>query len=446
MGISRRSGNKTEGCTCRRNSMNSVNKRAQCGFSLIELIIVVAIMSVLLGLLAPQYVRYVTAKKMTTCQHNREAILRIYERAVYDGSTPILLDNDSIKKVVDNGGIGYAPTKNEVAQYLHCPLDESGRSWHAYISSDGTPCIECEKCAAKGDADSRYQGYGVVSIDMLGWSPSPTSIAVDKEREEPVYPTPTAKVEEEYIVSFNLLGRGSPKPDDQIVKYGEKATRPADPTAATYKFDGWYTETNFTYKYTFTEAVTADVVLYAKWEGIGSSSVWPYADDMTWWDPELIAKEHSGEYAEFKYDYGSFENAEIKLYVPTGIFTSRAGAQYVLIDTNSTGVSPQLQYQYMLNPERYSAKYPQYLIQLTGNKWTYDLSKATNGKIYPGAVQNGDLIEFVQDSTVYLYVYFHTDIDDTLSTNGINVSEITAYTNKIGNMYRVNKTPTTKTS
>ena len=65
---------------------NMKRKNAQCGFSLIELIVVIAIMATLLGLLAPAFLKYVSKKRNETCRHNRESMLRIYEKEVYDGN------------------------------------------------------------------------------------------------------------------------------------------------------------------------------------------------------------------------------------------------------------------------------------------------------------------------------------------------------------------------
>ena len=49
-------------------------KRNQKGFSLVELIIVIAIMAVLIGLLAPQYLRFVNRAKVNTDLQNATQI------------------------------------------------------------------------------------------------------------------------------------------------------------------------------------------------------------------------------------------------------------------------------------------------------------------------------------------------------------------------------------
>lgn len=58
--------------------MNKRNENANKGFSLVELIIVVAIMAVLIGVLAPQYMRYV---ERTRLQKDNSAIAEIANAA-----------------------------------------------------------------------------------------------------------------------------------------------------------------------------------------------------------------------------------------------------------------------------------------------------------------------------------------------------------------------------
>ena len=51
-------------------------KKNNSGFSLIELIVVVAIMAVLVGVLAPAYLRYVEKSRQQTCYWNMDNVVR----------------------------------------------------------------------------------------------------------------------------------------------------------------------------------------------------------------------------------------------------------------------------------------------------------------------------------------------------------------------------------
>jgi len=51
----------------------------------------------------------------------------------------------------------------------------------------------------------------------------------------------------------------------QTVQKGSVAVRPEVPTKTGYPFGGWYSDSNLTLPYDFTEAVTGNVTLYAKW-------------------------------------------------------------------------------------------------------------------------------------------------------------------------------------
>ena len=71
-----------------------------------------------------------------------------------------------------------------------------------------------------------------------------------------------------YIVKFETDG-GSAIADQELVEKSGmtcKATKPSNPTKSGYKFIGWYTDDTFTTEYEFSDQVTSDITLYAKWE------------------------------------------------------------------------------------------------------------------------------------------------------------------------------------
>lgn len=76
-------------------------------------------------------------------------------------------------------------------------------------------------------------------------------------------------VASEYVsckVTFDVQGRGT-APAPQIgVKVGDTAQKPSEPTAAGYRFDGWYRDAACTKAWNFdADIVLADMTLYAKW-------------------------------------------------------------------------------------------------------------------------------------------------------------------------------------
>ena len=66
-----------------------------------------------------------------------------------------------------------------------------------------------------------------------------------------------------YTVAFESNG-GSDVPGQ--IRANAAATKPADPTRSGYVFAGWYTDEACTAAYDFTQPVTDNITLYAKWE------------------------------------------------------------------------------------------------------------------------------------------------------------------------------------
>ena len=427
------------------NKIKSKKPTNYLGFSLIELIIVIAIMAVLIGLVSPAVVQYVHKNKMKACRQNREAILAVYQRCVYDTSVEITLDEDDLKKMIptSKSGVGdtnlYAPVRNEVVQYSTCPIhdnvytscgigDASGGT-----TGSGTAWIYCADC----------DDYA--SLDMVGWENNSVASSDDAIPPSPS-PKPSSSPEKTWKVSFNLNGHGSPKPDDIEVEDGGSISvaqlpSPKDPL---YKFKGWFNEASCMTLFSTSTKIDKDITLYAKWEGVNSSTVWPYADDPSWWTEEGI-QTHAGAYS--SYSFRNSNEQYIKLKAPSGIFTSKAGGQFVFIDTNGdgSGNASETIYQYnATSPEYYLAVGgSNFMVQLSGHVWTYDINDVKNkykeGQIFESTAQVGDLVYFEDKDSGIAYIYVVKD--DPGKFNYGSVNAITSYNNKLGNMFKVQVSP-----
>ncbi len=91
------------------------------GFSLVELIIVIAIMAILIGVLAPQFIKYVEQSRESTDLQNIEEYKTAIEAAVADGTitSDTTITVDTSNKTISTGGnlsafgLGATPLKSE---------------------------------------------------------------------------------------------------------------------------------------------------------------------------------------------------------------------------------------------------------------------------------------------------------------------------------------------
>lgn len=86
------------------------------GFSLVELIIVVAIMAILIGVLAPQYIKYVEKSRVSADEDTMDSLTKAVQTAVTDDDYyEDIAKDDNI--VIKNGG-------NTISENLKAPIAE----------------------------------------------------------------------------------------------------------------------------------------------------------------------------------------------------------------------------------------------------------------------------------------------------------------------------------
>lgn len=97
------------------------------GFSLVELIIVVAIMAILVGLLAPQYLKYVEKSRKSADASNLDEMVRVIQ--IYAADAEVTLPADTYTITINATSTSVKATNTANTRKAKVALNENAPDW-----------------------------------------------------------------------------------------------------------------------------------------------------------------------------------------------------------------------------------------------------------------------------------------------------------------------------
>lgn len=134
------------------------------GFSLVELIIVIAIMAILIGVLAPQYIKYVERSRVSA---DKDLLDSIYTACTTASADPDITDGPSSAGTVT----GYISTGNSWGTEVLDTLGQSGGSF-------ASVCHKAKSKSANADISVSMDANG--NFTVIGSGPNGSIIVPEK--------------------------------------------------------------------------------------------------------------------------------------------------------------------------------------------------------------------------------------------------------------------------
>lgn len=117
------------------------------GFSLVELIIVIAIMAVLIGLLAPQFIKYVQRSRYSTDVKNGQEIATVIQTLIADNK--LAPASPGAVEITSGGAIMKAASDNNLLKEVPVSkVDSANKFWATYDIKSGAVTVSIGKAAA----------------------------------------------------------------------------------------------------------------------------------------------------------------------------------------------------------------------------------------------------------------------------------------------------------
>ena len=108
-------------------------KKDNKGFTLVELVIVIAILAILVGLLAPQYTKYIEKSKKSADVNNMDELIKAVEVYVIDSATKdALTKQDAIRLSIDKDGVKVGGTKPTTGLFYDA-FQEYVKNWDKVV-------------------------------------------------------------------------------------------------------------------------------------------------------------------------------------------------------------------------------------------------------------------------------------------------------------------------